>query len=203
MIEEKIMEYIQLELPLVFNDDVEFIKVQNQNLSLPEKVYQKDLVYLLNKTTEYLGWQVFTEYRVHPSLGQKRFIDIVIKRKNKQPIIIELKKGIISIEIIQATLDKDYLNGYQKKFKRFPLLFIIGRDVVSNSKKYCVNTSKQFTKIYSQLKYKPQVWPRTYFDLTQFIETELLKGGMDKWDLSRIKKDCSLLYGVACKELAG
>jgi hypothetical protein len=197
------MKYIQLELPLVFNNDVEFVKVKNQTVSLPEKVYQKDLVYLLNKTTEYLGWQVFTEHKVYSSLGQKRFIDIVIKRKNKQPIIIELKKGRITTETIQMTLDKEYLNGYQKKSKKFPILYVIGRNVSSNIEEYAINISKQFAQVYSQLKYKPQVYPRTYFQLTEFIESELLGVGMDRWDLARIKKDCSLLYGVACKELAG
>jgi hypothetical protein len=200
------VNYKQLELPLNINGQLEFITLPNNlKIPLPEKIYQKDLVYLLSKTTEYLGWKVFSEHKTISNTLEKRFLDIVIQRKHKQPLILELKNKEITIDILNKVVHKDYLNSYRNKHKRFPVLIIIGTSTRDKEEctRYIKNFNLQMEKVYPKHKNKPILHISDYAKLTQFIENELLQSKMSQWELDRIKRDCSLLYGGACKQIKG
>ncbi len=61
-----------------------------------EKDYQQQLVYYLTKACQYLPWRFYIEFEVN-CRGKQGFIDFVLKTQSPQHILMELKKGTVTV----------------------------------------------------------------------------------------------------------
>ncbi|MDT9226767.1 MAG: hypothetical protein P5702_25220 [Limnospira sp. PMC 1291.21] len=160
-----------------------------------EKDYQKDLTFYLAKACEYLPWRFYVEFEVN-CRGKQRFIDLVLKTPSPQHILMELKKGTITIDIINEVLERDYLQGYKQRTKngKYPILYIIGKYVSADAEEYTVMINQEWKRQFKRCKHKPQVILRTYSKLMGFLDSRLTETDIGGFELDRVRRDVPLLY---------
>lgn len=160
-----------------------------------EKDYQKDLTFYLAKACEYLPWRFYVEFEVNCG-GKQGFIDLVLKTPSPQHILIELKKGTITIEIINEVLERGYVEGYKQRTKngKYPILYIIGNDFSPATEEYGKSVNQQFRLKFKRCKYKPQVLVRNYAQLMGFLDSRLTETDIGGFELDRVRRDVPLLY---------
>ena len=93
-----------------------------------EKDYQKDLTFYLTKACEYLPWRFYVEVELYFQ-GRKRYIDFVLETDKPQHILMELKKGVITVDVIKEVLSKNYIEGYRECTGEYPLLSLFLTDL--------------------------------------------------------------------------
>ncbi|WP_434222658.1 hypothetical protein ACOKW7_10635 [Limnospira platensis CENA597] len=160
-----------------------------------EKDYQQQLVYYLTKACQYLPWRLYIEFEVNVR-GKQRFIDLVLKTPSPQHILMELKKGTITIEIINEVLERGYVEGYKQRTKnsKYPILYIIGKSVSAEAEEYTNLTNQQWKREFKRCKHKPQVILRTYSKLMGFLDSRLTETDIGGFELDRVRRDVPLLY---------
>ncbi|MDT9313432.1 hypothetical protein [Limnospira sp. Paracas R14] len=160
-----------------------------------EKDYQQQLVYYLTKACQYLPWRLYIEFEVNVR-GKQRFIDLVLKTPSPQHILMELKKGTITIEIINEVLERGYVEGYKQRTKngKYPILYIIGNDFSPATEEYGKSVNQQFRLKFKRCKYKPQVLVRNYAQLMGFLDSRLTETDIGGFELDRVRRDVPLLY---------
>lgn len=160
-----------------------------------EKDYQKDLTFYLTKACEYLPWRFYVEVELD-FLGRQRFIDIVLKTESSQHILMDLKRGVITIDMIEKVLEKEYLEAYRKRTKKgkYPLLYIIGEDFTPEAEEYSKKLTKQWELKFKRFKYKPRVLVRNYAQLMEFLDKNLEPTEIGAFELGRMRRDVPLLY---------
>ncbi len=160
-----------------------------------EKDYQKDLTFYLAKACEYLPWRFYVEFEVN-CLGQQRFIDLVVRTQSPQHILMELKKGTVTVEIINEILDRQYVEGYKQRTKngKYPLLYIIGKEFSPEAEEYGKSVSQKLKVQFKRCKYKPQVLVRNYEQLMEFFDSRLMGTDIGGFELNRVRRDVPLLY---------
>ncbi|MDT9287887.1 MULTISPECIES: hypothetical protein [unclassified Limnospira] len=160
-----------------------------------EKDYQKDLTFYLAKACEYLPWRFYVEFEVN-CRGKQRFIDLVLKTPSPQHILMELKKGTITIDIINEVLERDYLQGYKQRTKngKYPILYIIGYQFEPEAEDYADRLNEEWNWQLKRYKYKPQVMVRNYAQLMGFLDSRLTQTDIGGFELDRVRRDVPLLY---------
>jgi hypothetical protein len=160
-----------------------------------EKDYQKDLTFYLAKACEYLPWRFYVEFEVN-CLGQQRFIDLVLKTQSPQHILMELKKGTVTVDIINEILDRQYVEGYKQRTKngKYPMLYIIGSQFEPEAEDYAARLNEEWNWQFKRYKYKPQVQVRTYSKLMGSLDSKLMGTDIGGFELDRVRRDVPLLY---------
>ncbi len=160
-----------------------------------EKDYQKDLVFYLAKLCQYLPWRFYVEFEVNYQ-GKQGFIDLVLKTDRPQHLLLELKKGTVTVEIVKEILERNYIESYKNRTKngKYPLLYIIGTNIDDLAAEYIQIINQQLKQQFKRCKYKPQIFLRTYQQLMQFLDSQLIQTEIGNFEFQRIKRDVPLLY---------
>lgn len=165
-----------------------------------EKDYQKDLTFYLAKACEYLPWRFYVEFELNYQ-GRQGFVDLVLRTKQSQDMLLELKKGPVTEKIVEEVFARDYVEGYRRRTKnsKYPFLYLIGDDFSSEAQCYSEELTKQLRLEAKRCKYKPKVLVRTYWQLMQFLDRELAQTQIGQFELQRLQRDVPLLYGSGAR----
>jgi len=153
------------------------------------------LVFYLAKACEYLPWSFYVEFEVNFQ-GKQGFIDLVLKTERPQHLLIELKKDTITVEITKEILERNYIEAYKQRTKtgKYPWLYLIGQKVNKDVDEYIDLFNEQLIKQFKRYKYKPKVVARTYTELMEFLDSQLMQTEITKFQFIRLQRDCPLLY---------
>lgn len=160
-----------------------------------EKDYQKDLTFYLAKACEYLPWRFYVEFALNYQ-GRQGFVDLVLRTKNPQDMLFDLKRGQVTQEVVQEVFARDYVEAYRRRTKnsKYPFLYLIGDDFSPGAERCSQLLTEQLRLRSKRCKYKPQVLVRTYGQLMRFLDGELVKTGIAQFELRRVQRDVPLLY---------